>query len=533
MQLRTSADGVRRIVRTLTALLFAATLLAPNSSLAHPDRTDVGFPSGNGVIPTHRTDGPLFVVCKDDSASRIAELAEPFRSRGEALLDQCEFEHIQAAVNAVTEPGSRIQILPGVYKEEPTIPVSAECTSPVSGNMTYDWMYRCPNTVNLIAIMGDDPADTDRECTNEPRCRLQIEGMGAGPLDVVIDAQFKKLNGIRADRADGVYMTNFTAQHAPFSAAFVMESDGWVMDRMIARWDDEYGFNTFVADHGVISNCEAYGNGDSGTYIGADPDVHGARASVELKNCDVHHNALGYSGTSGNSTYVHHNDFRDNGVGIATDSFYPEHPGSPEDSATFSHNRIYSNNVDYYRYEHDGEPDPNDPTRTINNTCDKPSAERGYDDGVVCPVVPVPVGTGLLIAGGNANMVAYNQIYDNWRYGTMQFWVPAVLRNETDPTKLYDTSHFNRYLYNRMGIRPDGTAARNGTDFWWDEEGSGNCWEGNTSDAGAVRSEPPSLPACAGTPLFLPGNPVKQGLLVPCAAYLAPPCDWFQTPPKP
>ena len=52
-------------------------------------------------------------------------------------------------------------------------------------------------------------------------------------------------------------------------------------------------------------------------------------------------------------------------------------------------------------------------------------AERGYIDGTVCPVVPVPVGTGVLIAGGNYDSTDHNWIYDNWRYGTMQFWVPA------------------------------------------------------------------------------------------------------------
>ena len=110
--------------------------------------------------------------------------------------------------------------------------------------------------------------------------------------------------------------------------------------------------------------------------------------------------------------------------------------------------------------------------------------ERGYIDGTVCPVVPVPVGTGVLIAGGNFNSTDHNRIYDNWRYGTMQFWVPAPLRDEYDPAKLYDTSHDNHTFANVFGIKPDGDDAHNGMDHWWDDEGAGNCWEDNTSSRG-------------------------------------------------
>ena len=90
--------------------------------------------------------------------------------------------------------------------------------------------------------------------------------------------------------------------------------------------------------------------------------------------------------------------------------------------------------------------------------------ERGYIDGTVCPVIPTPVGTGVLIAGGNFNSTDHNWIYDNWRYGTMQFWVPAPLRDEFDPAKLFDTSHHNHTTDNHMGIAPGrrGRAQRHG-----------------------------------------------------------------------
>ena len=38
--------------------------------------------------------------------------------------------------------------------------------------------------------------------------------------------------------------------------------------------------------------------------------------------------------------------------------------------------------------------------------------------------MPVPVGVGILIAGGNGNEIRGNRIWDNWRRGTMLINVP-------------------------------------------------------------------------------------------------------------
>jgi hypothetical protein len=85
---------------------------------------------------------------------------------------------------------------------------------------------------------------------------------------------------------------------------------------------------------------------------------------------------------------------------------------------------------------------------------------------------------------------------------------------------------------------PEGAPMPNGLDFWWDEEGTGNCWENNVAPGG-IRSDPAALPTCGGTPLFTPGNLVKVASLVPCARFSAPDntrpfgCDFMDTPPAP
>ena len=544
---------------------------------------------------------PRRVVCKragdegvaagEETAVRIERVAdEVLREINRSLLAECAFEHVQQAVDAVDEPGTTIYVLPGIYLEQASLRALTErfgaadpsdtefCRAVVERvdatndpELSYEEQFRCPHVQNTIAIFGDanfvddDCGPADGFCDHpetiscdpgRETCRLhglQIEGTGAKITDVVIegafldapgepeDGQFTHLNGIRADRVDAIYFRNFTVQKYEFNALYVIESDGYVIDRILARWNDEYGFLTFSADHGLYTDCEAYGNADSGLYPGSGADLYPAeghagvdlraRHSVEIRRCKSHHNTLGYSGTAGNAVWVHDTDFYLNQTGVATDSLFPDHPGLPQDHALFEANRIYANNVNYVgRFVQDRDPDDGIPA-----PCSLPPRDRGLvtenlDEMVVCPVVPVPVGTGLMIAGGNVNRLEANEVFDNWRHGFMTFGVPAAFRNE--PDKGLDTSHFNRFLDNRMG-RDLATGARqpNGTDLWWDEGGDGNCFLGNVGpDGGAATSDPillpptltascPDLGPLGPNPLLLP-NPVKLALtLAPCADY--------------
>jgi hypothetical protein len=117
--------------------------------------------------------------------------------------------------------------------------------------------------------------------------------------------------------------------------------------------------------------------------------------------------------------------------------------------------------------------------------------------------------------------------------------VPAAVRGDDDPSHTYDTSHFNKFVPNVMGRSPTGKSKPNGLDFWWDEEGAGNCWQ-NNHDPKGISSDPPRrlLPTCDQQPVFSPGNPAKTGQLVPCATWskdnVDPPgCTWTHRPPRP
>jgi hypothetical protein len=564
--------GTRKPRGTFLAALLVgllAVLALPAASMAHSERESFFPDPDQGAFPTYRSSGPSLVVCKPGSRMRILKFQDQaLRERNLRLLERCQYNDIQAAVNAAHN-GDRILVLPGFYQELPSRqPPTSACTDiytkVAQGNtLSYMEQRRCPHAQNLIAILGD--TNGNRVC--DSKCNIQIEGTGERPGDVYIKGERTKLNVIRADRADGIFLKNFRVELSDFNNIYVLETNGFRVSHVVSWYSREYGVLSFTSDHGIYEYCDVAYNGDSGVYPGAgpdrhkQPDAHGHKYGIRIHHCNSHHNAMGYSGTAGNGIFVYKNRFHHNATGLVTDSFVPNHPGMPQDSARFQQNVFHSNNNNLFTEERDD---------YCQNT---PPAER--DPKQVCPSFPLPVGTGLLIAGGNANNIESNYFFDNWRQGTMLFWVPAAIREEDDPDKTYDTSSNNWYRFNCMGVRPlnvsnpdfNCTGARdpNGLDFWWDEEEGrdcnpgpgcvdnetklGNCWSDNNAHNGAEPTSDPVralLPECPGNDLFRPSNSDKTASLVPCATWTPaddpetpqdendpPGCDWFTTPPEP
>jgi Right handed beta helix region len=520
--------------------------------------------------------------------------AKKLRKLNVRLLRRCRFGSIQDAVTA-SHNNDRVEIMPGLYTEpksrarpthDPACKDLVETNDHgTTGALSYRYQATCPNDQNLIAVIGravtntpaPQPPSPDRHGIPDAgaciRCNLQIQGTGVGPDDVVIDggdpalgdggvpgpnpADYAKDVGIRADRADGFVLDNVKVRHVNEHAIYVIETDGFNLNRFRTAYAKEYGVLTFVADHSIIQNCDAWGSGDAGLYPGAAADTWDAvppserRRSNVVANCDAHHNAAGYSGTDANAVWIHHNNFYDNTLGFTTDVFTaPGHPGFPQDSDLIENNNFYSNNFNLYLPPcgPGQKPGPYGPN-------------QGCSD--VVPTVPEPVGTGLWIAGGNHNILRNNQFWDNWRRGTMLFAVPdqfvcgpagvdPTLLAGCDPSKVPPSTSYNNEFYgNVMGRAPDGTQARNGTDFWWDSYASntGNCWHGNTGvngDRASLTTTPPLGPAPGQSlPGTLPedcatstgtGGPAQESELLNCLGDITfdtSTCPWFSTPPKP
>jgi Right handed beta helix region len=500
------------------------------------------------------------------------------------LLRRCRYDSIQAAVTA-SHNNDRVEVMPGIYTEpasraKPTNdPACASLRETndkgETGAVSYRYQASCPNDQNLIAVIGRQPGPNpppqpptvDRHGIPDLgpciRCNLQIQGTGVSPDDVIVDAgdpslgdhsapgpnppRYAKDVGIRADRADGFVLDNVKVRHANEHDVYVTETDGSHIDRVKMDYAGEYGLLTFVADHSLIENCAAWGSGDSGLYPGAAADLGDAvppserRYGTELRNCDSFHNALGYSGTDGNSVWIHDNDFYGNTQGWSTDVFTaPGHPGFPQDSDLIENNNFYSNNFNDYL-----------PRCTAGQAPGPMGPNQGCSD--FSPSVPVPVGVGMWIAGGNHNIVRNNHFYDNWRRGAMLFAVPDQLVcgpgvGSVDPSQLAgcnptavqpSTSYNNEFYGNVMGRAPDGSVQPNGTDFWWDQYvgNTGNCWHDNTASDGSgnVSSVPGSLPSNCSSSIGTTGAPQEAELLSCFADITAGThnCPWFSTPPKP
>jgi hypothetical protein len=616
--------GNRRL-RVAFAAAVAWLLIVPAIAIAHVERAsywpdpapDCSIkPCAGGAVPKIRglksalnatqpgkPHGVTRVVCQQDSLERLEKsITDAMANRGyvlrpsrprihvsqtkasnllainRTLFERCTYHEIQPAVTA-SGNNDRVVVMPGLYtepksREAPTFDPSCEQYKITNdrgdtGAVSYEYQWHCPNDQNLIAVLGREPGSTpppqppleDRHGIPDlgpcVRCNLQLEGSGLTPDDVTVDAGAVSSGdhapvgavkdvGIRADRADGFVLRNIKVRHAKEHDIYVLESDGYVLDEFKAFYAGEYGVLTFVEDHGLIEKCDAAGGGDSGVYPGAGADTGHQRDtsiypefrySQEIRECDSHHNTGGYSGTDGNTTYLHDNNFYDNALGFTTDVFTaPGHPGFPQDSDLIEHNNFYDNNFNPYA----------------------PSSD-------LVPSVPLPVGTGMWIAGGNDDVVRANHFYDNWRRGIMLFAVPDQLvcgpEGNITPQELAgcnplavppSTSYRNEFSENIMGVSPTGRVAPNGngnpaegrTDFWWDQYAgnTGNCWHDNTGTDGtaaSVTSTPsgPLLPAkCDETSIGTGSSEGQEAELLNCFGDIegeTGTCPWFTTPSKP
>ena len=487
--------------------------------------------------------GDTRVVCQEDSLARVKQSIARARKDGyeirptdrrslsarqgrllmrlnRRLFKRCKFSQIQPAVTA-SGNNDRVVVMPGLYTEpaaraKPTHDKACDPYKTLSdhndpGALSHAYQLHCPNDANLVAVIGRGvgpdrdpvPARVDRHGIPNAgaciRCNLQLEGSGVSADDVVIEAGDaaagnggpsavgnKKDVGVFADRADGFVLRNVTVRHAREHDIYVIETDGYLLDRFKAYYAGGYGVLTFVADHGLMQHCDAAGSGDSGLYPGSGANTNAgrnttiypdARYSQEVRYCDMHHNTGGFSGTNSHATHVHHNAFYDNALGFTTDVFTAAgHPGFPQQGNLIEENDFYDNNYNPW----------------------KPGSD-------VDPYIPAPVGTGLWLAGGNDNIVRKNRFWDNYRRGVMLFAVPdamvcgPVLGTPVPgcSTTNTTTSFGNSFYENVMGVAPGGSAKPNGVDFWWDSfpGNTRNCWYRNSAAPGrTVTSAPPPCP---------------------------------------
>ena len=167
--------GAARRFLAVGAASAVLVVAAATGASAHEERESV-FPPGTGTTPTYRPFAeatPRLVVCKPDSAARIGRMKDPaVKAFNAKLLGECKFPHMQAAVDAVQTRGTNIYVLPGLYREEPSI--DAPCAADYKGGIVdYPLIVSCGEVINLVTIAGDSTVDTDAVDCNQ-LCDLQI-----------------------------------------------------------------------------------------------------------------------------------------------------------------------------------------------------------------------------------------------------------------------------------------------------------------------------------------------------------------------
>jgi len=485
----------------LVCLLW--TTVITSASWAHKER-DIESPIRPGPVPdVARVQANRVVVCKPTSkptAEQLADIDARLATatggdllkaqnekaawlRNTTLFDECCFQHIQEAVNAAGD-NTDILVLPGVYREEPSRaqPTSAHGDL-ANGSYSFEYHVAHPNDANLIAVLG--------------KHNITIEGTGADPHDVIIDTGFVKDVGIRADRVTGFIARNFWEKDANEHGVYTVDSDGYVYDRVIGSYNKEYGLFGFASDNGLMIDCEAFGSSDSGFYIGGAPDTHALnRYSQVIRRATMRLNALGFSGTQGNSVQITESQVYDNALGISFNT-QNDHPNFPQRYAVIENNDIHDNNLDIYG--------PDSPT---------PPGGPAYD------FFRYPVGTGLWIIGGDNNIVRNNRIYNNVRFGmilagnTLEHPRPAKINDNQIMNNLMGAAAGNGAGPNSTAFPPGGDYMPGGSDFFWDESGANNCW--GPGDLG--KTDPLVMPGPC--PVMYPAGGLtvdKAALLLSCS----------------
>src|SRR3954453_23533040 len=170
---------------------------------------------------------------------------------------KCRYHEIQPAVTA-SRNNDRVVVMPGVYTEPTARKVAhfppecdkyREVSEKGAGAVSYAYQVHCPNAQNLVAVIGR--ADTGKPDppsgpTGRPdphglpnagkcvRCNLQMEGSGASPNSVILDAGRVKSGNhapigavkdvtLKVDRADGFVARNMTLRHAKEHDLYTLE----------------------------------------------------------------------------------------------------------------------------------------------------------------------------------------------------------------------------------------------------------------------------------------------------------------------
>ena len=231
-----------------------------------------------------------------------------------------------------------------------------------------------------------------REAVTVTTANIVIRGLDR--RRTVLDGGFVRDNGIKV-LADGVVVENLTARNYKSNGFFWTGVKGYRGSYLTAIRNGDYGIYAFDATYGQFDHDYGAGSPDAGFYIGQCFPCHAV-----ITDSLSEWNGIGYSGTNaGGSLLVVRSVWRDNRVGIVPNSG-TEEKNPPQHGITIVGNTVYGNN--------------NGKTAAID-------------------IAQLAIGTGILVAGGNDNVVERNLVYDHDLVGIGVIPLPEKVINPDDP----------------------------------------------------------------------------------------------------
>jgi hypothetical protein len=284
----------------------------------------------------------------------------------------------------------------------------------------------------------------------------EITIRGVDRNETILDGEFELENGIRVLGANGVAVENLTARNYAFNGFFWTGVEGYRGSYLTAYRNGDYGVYAFDSTVGLFEKSYASGSPDAGYYIG-----QCFPCDAVIDDVVAEYNGLGYSGTNaGGNLVIVNSTWRFNRAGIVPNS------GSyelcfPERETTIVGNIVHS-----------------------NQQGDTPAIDAAL----------LAMGNGILIAGGDRNVIERNLVFDHDITGIALVPFPeddpSFPQPETDPgpcepTKddAPPTEEVEGILWNasdnivRDNVVSDSRLADLGVGF---ADPMGNCFAGNT-----------------------------------------------------
>ena len=288
--------------------------------------------------------------------------------------------------------------------------------------------------------------------------RIVIRGLDRNRT--ILDGSFKLDNGVKVLDADGVAIENLTARNYKLNGFYWSGVDGYRGSYLTALRNGDYGIYAYESVDGQFDHSYAAGSPDAGFYIGACFPCNAVISDVEAE-----WNGIGYSGTnSGGHLYVVNSSWHDNRVGIVPNSgtgeeLYPQH------GATIVGNDIRDNN--------------NGKTAAIE-------------------VAKLATGNGILLAGGNENVVERNLVTNHDVTGIAVIPLPEKLINTSDANAINFDARNNKVRDNIVR-KSDAADLALVTTIASDTDTGGNCFAGNEF-ASSLPADLETLVPCDGSP---------------------------------